>query len=234
MSSKTALATAASLSQLPVTAPTASLGDYGGEVDFLSRIQLVTKGKYVDNGAIPPGHYGVPQGDDEIEDLGESIDVIVFDVRDKALDTNEDPPVAVYTKADEKFAEIVSRASEKDSGCMFGPSLLVFERNTGRFYELFLGNKSGRQEAQKIQPFLQVTEEQAAASGQPAHGPLPCTFKAKYIKRPRYSWHAPQVTKCSTPFTNLPPVEKILEEINKFRNQKSDAPTKVAEGARSR
>ena len=115
--------------------------DYGSDIDFLPRIQLVTKGKYVDLGKIKPGHYGVPQGEDEILDLGESIDILPLAVRNKALDTNSDPPVAVYDTNDPLYTEIRERAGEKDSGCMYGPSFLVYERDTGEFYELFLGDR---------------------------------------------------------------------------------------------
>jgi hypothetical protein len=224
----------ASLTNLPTTVPASSaLTSYGDEVDFLPRIQLVTKGKYVDAG-FKPGHYGVPTGEDEIEDLGESIDVLVLAVRDKALDTNQDPPVAVYDTKNPLFGDIKEKAGEKDSGCMYGPSLLVFERTTGRFYEFFLGNKSGRQEAAKIQPFLAVGDAAAKAAGVEAHGPLPCTFKAKYIKRAKYAWHAPQVTKCSNPITNLPPVEEVVDQITKFMTQKTDAPTIAAAGGRNK
>lgn len=231
MSEQNALAT---LTTLPVSAPKTDLSKYGGEVEFLQRIQLVTKGKYVDKGKITPGHYGVPDGDEDIIDLGESIDILPFAVRDKALDTTEDPPLAVFDADDEVFADIVDRAGEKDSGCMFGPSFLVFERNTGKFYEFFCGNKSARMEAGKFSSYLPVSEEQAAEFQIEAQPPQPLTLRAKYIERPRYSWHAPQVTKCSTPFTNLPPIEKIVEEINKFLNPKTQEVEKAEEGGRDR
>ena len=224
----------ATLTTLPVSAPKTDLTKYGGETEFLKRVQLVTKGKYVDKGKIAPGHYGVPEGDDDITDLGESIDVLPLAVRDKALDTTEDPPLAVFDADDEVFQDIVDRAGEKDSGCMYGPSFLLFERNSGQFFEFFCGNKSGRMEAGKFAQYLPVSEEQAKANGVEAHGPLPLTLRAKYIERPRYSWHAPQVTKCSTPFTNLPPVENIVEEINKFLNPKVQDVEQAEEGGRDR
>lgn len=231
MSETNALAT---LTTLPVSAPKTDLSKYGGEVEFLQRIQLVTKGKYVDKGKIKPGHYGVPAGEDEITDLGASIDILPLAVRDKALDTTEDPPLAVFDADDEVFQDIVDRAGEKDSGCMFGPSFLVFERNTGKFYEFFCGNKSARMEAGKFTGYMAISEAQAKEFGLQAQPPQPLTLRAKYIERQRYSWHAPQVVKCSTPFTNLPPVEKIVEEINKFLNPKTQDVEKAEEGGRSR
>ena len=232
MSEQNALAT---LTTLPVSAPKTDLTKYGGEVEFLQRIQLITKGKYVDKGLIKPGHYGVPTGDEEVIDLGEAIDILPFAVRDKALDTTEDPPLSVFDADDPVFEDIADRAGEKDSGCMFGPSFLVFERNTGKFYEFFCGNKSARMEAGNFAAYLPVSEEQAGQfEGLTAQPPQPLTLRAKYIERPRYSWHAPQVTKCSTPFTNLPDMGKIVDEINKFLNPKESDVEKAEEGGRDR
>lgn len=224
----------ATLTSLPVSAPKTDLSKYGGEMEFLPRIQLASgNDKYSKRGKIPPGHYGVPEGDDDIIDLGESIDVLPFAVRDKALDTTESPPIAVFDADDPVFKDIAERGLEKDSGCMFGPSFLVFERNTGKFYEFFCGNKSARIESGKFSNYLPVNEEQAAAFNVKAQPPQPLTMRAKYIERPRQAWYAPQVTKCSTPFTNLPSIEKIVEEINKFQNPKA-SDVEVAEGGRDR
>ena len=232
MSEQNALAT---LTTLPVSAPKTDLTKYGGEVEFLQRIQLVTKGKYVDKSLIAPGHYGVPTSGDEIIDLGTTIDILPFAVRDKALDTTEDPPLVVFDPDDPVFEDIADRAGEKDSGCMFGPSFLVFERNTGKFYEFFCGTKSGRMEAGNFAAYLPVSEEQAEQfEGLTAQPPQPLTLSAKYIERPRHSWHAPQVNKCSTPFTNLPDMGKIVDEVNKFLNPKESDVEKAEEGGRDR
>lgn len=223
---------ASSLTNLPSVATAGgavNLSEFSEGFDFLPRIQLVTKGKYVDKGKISPGHYGVPEGEDEITDLGADIDILALAVRNKALDTTLDPPLAVYDASSEEYQRIRAQANEKDSGCMFGPSFLIFERNTARLYELFLGNKSGRQEASKFGPYLPISEEQAKTHGVEAKGPTPLTLKAKYIERPRYSWHAPVVAKCSTPITNLPPIDQVVEEVNKFVNAKTDGPERAPE-----
>ena len=217
-----ALTTAASLTNLPST-EVVDLGKFK-ETTFLPRVQLVTKGKYVDKGLIAPGHYGVPVSDDEIIDLGAAIDVLPLSVRNKALDTTTDPPTACFDASNDVYQDIEQRAGEKDSGCMYGPSFLFFERNTGKFYEFFCGNKSARMEAGNIGQYLPVSDAKAEEFGVDAHGPLPCTLRAKYIERPRYSWHAPQVGKCSTPILNLPSIEKVVAEIEKFINPKVDGP----------
>lgn len=189
-----------------------SLDEVAKGSDFLSRIQLITKGKYVDEGKIGPGRWGVPQpGGDDIEDLGDKIDVIPIDYRPKALDVSDrEAIVAVYDTNDPEFQRI--KSAPKNTGCMWGPSFLVLERSTGRLYELFFGNKSGRNEAGKLKPFLMNRE--------------PATLSIRYKKTPEYGWHVPVVTKCSEPFDpeaiKVTP-EQLTEEINKFRNPDTGA-----------
>lgn len=193
---------------------------------FIKRLQLVTKGKLVDQGLVKPGHWGVPSGDEEAEDLGEAVDVLVLAIRDKALDTNENPPVASFDPDSELFQQIQEAAGQKDSGCMYGPSFLVYERSSGQFLEVFFGNASGRQEAGKLIPFLPISEEQAKQFGPKfkAQGPQAATLKSKYIKRAKYAWHAPVVVKCSTPFDDLPEQQAFVDQITKFLNPEQDGP----------
>ena len=181
--------------------------------EFLPRIQLVTKGKYVDEGKISPGRWGIPQpGGDEIIDLGDSLDVIPFDCRPKALDVSDrDAIVSSYDIKAAEFQRI--KTAPKNSGCMWGPSFLVLERSTGKLYELFFSNKSGRNEAGKLRPFLPT----AANEGQPA----PASLGIRYKKTSEYGWHVPVITKCSEPFD--PAAVKVDEaiivaECKKFQN----------------
>jgi hypothetical protein len=195
-----------------------SLDEVAKGSDFLSRIQLITKGKYVDEGKIKPGRWGIPQpGGDEIEDLGEKIDVIPLEYRPKALDVSDkDAIVAVYDTKDPEFQRI--KNAPKNTGCMWGPSFLVLERNTGKLYELFFGNKSGRNEAGKLKPFLL---ERA-----------PVSLGIRYKKLPDYGWHVPVVTKCSEPF-DLEAInvtdKQVAKEIEIFLNPPK-ATEKVDEG----
>ena len=131
-----------------------ALDDVSQATEFLPRIQLITKGKYVDTGKIAPGHWGVPQpGGEDIIDLGDKIDVIPMDGRTKALDVSDkENIISVYDGKDPEFQRI--KNAPKNTGCMWGPSYLVIERSTGKLYELYFSNKSGRQEANKIKPFL--------------------------------------------------------------------------------
>ena len=198
------------------------LAEVSKGADFLPRIQLVTKGKYIDMGKIGAGHWGVPQaGGDEIVDLGDSIDIIPLDARPKAIDMSDtDAIVAKYDTKDPEFQRI--KNTPKGQSCMWGPSFLVIERSTGKLYELFFGNASGRQEAGKLRPFLPSNDNGGVPSA--------ATLGIRYKKTPKYNWHVPVVTKCSEPFdpAACPTGDVINAEIEKFRNPKEGA-EKVSE-----
>jgi len=57
--------------------------------DFLKYIKLYSKGKDIDKGKIRPGRWGIPESEDEIIDLGDSIDVLPLARRPKALDMSD-------------------------------------------------------------------------------------------------------------------------------------------------
>lgn len=201
-----------------------SLDDVAQASSFLPRIQLITKGNYVDTGKIAPGRWGVPQpGGEDIEDLGAKIDIIPFCYRPKALDVSDrEAIVAVYDNKDPEFQRI--KNAPKNTGCMWGPSFLVLERSTGKLYELFFGNKSGRQEAGKLKPFLPTD----ASGGVPS----PASLGIRYKKTPEYGWHVPVITKCSESFdpkaVKVTP-EQINEEVQKFLNPSEEKVEKVEE-----
>ena len=191
----------------------ATLDEVAKGSDFLPRIQLVTKGKYIDTSKISAGHWGVPlTGGEEIDDLGDKIDIVPFCYRPKALDVaDREAIVSVYDVDDPEFQRI--KNAPKNTGCMWGPSFLVMERATGKLYELFFGNKSGRSEAGKLKPFL----PSEANEGQPSAA----SVGIRYKKTPDYGWHVPVITKCSEPFdpANVTFTEaQLSQEIEKFLN----------------
>jgi len=206
------------LANLKVSLPAATSEDMQafGEVakgsNFLPRIQLITKGKYVDTGKIAPGHWGCPQqGGEDIEDLGEKIDVIPFAFRPKAMDVSDrEAIVTSYDVNDPEFKRIV--AAPKNTGCIWGPTFLVYERNTQKFYELFFSNASGRSEASKMRPFLPSEENEGIPSA--------ASMAIRYKKTPDYGWHVPVITKCTLTFDSIPPGEEILKAIEQFKSQK--------------
>jgi hypothetical protein len=199
--------------------------------DFLQRVQLVSKGKYVDTGKIGPGRYGIPQtGGEEIEDLGEAIDILPLCVRSKALDMSDtDAVIAAYDMDSEEFKDIKERSAVKDSSCVWGPSFLVIERSTGQMLEFFMNNKSARKESGNLMHFLPLSKEKAESRGEEPHGPLPCTLSARYAKSGSWGWHVPVVNKCSEPFTKLPEIAAVTAEMEKFVAAKDDGVQNVTE-----
>jgi hypothetical protein len=150
-------------------------------------------------------------------------------MRDKdAIVTNYDPTTT-------QFQEIETLGKVQNSGCMFGLTFLIFERSSGKFYELFCGTKSMRTESGKIGAFLPISPATAefleAKTGKPvkARGPLPCTLKAKYVTKGDWGWHVPVCSQCSDPLDNLPSVAVLVEEQAKFMALKNTEIEKVEE-----
>jgi hypothetical protein len=202
----------------------ASLASAG---DWLGRLKLYTKGKPIDKGLIRGGHFGIGDEDD-ITDLGEEVDLLPLARRAQAIDMSDsDAIVRSYDPKTETFQNIVKLADESgENGCVYGISFLVIERTTGQFLEFFFSNKSARREAGKVFPFLPSAERPT---------PVPMTVKSKLIETKKYSWHAPSVSKCSTPFENLPSVDSIMDQIAKFVNpQASETVEKVEVSGRVR
>lgn len=179
--------------------------------DYLPRLQLITKGKYVDKGKIPPGHWGVPTIGDEITDLGTKIDIIPLVYRAKAMDvSNRELIIVSFDKASDEFKRIMT--APKNTGCLWGPAFLVWERSTEKFYELFMSNKSGRTEAPKMKPFLLASTGGRLAAA---------TISIRYKEKGPNGWHVPDISKCTMPFEVLPDAVAINEQIEKFMALKS-------------
>ncbi len=193
--------------------------------EFIGRLQLFTKGKAINKGLVKPGHYGIPESDEEVEDLGDTITILPLARRPKAIDmTDTDAVLVNYDPDSAEFQRIAAQSLEKESHCMYGPSFLVIEESSGRFLEFFCGSKSTRSEAKKIYPFLPLTEaeiQRRKAAGHDvtdlmAHDPLPLILKSRLVEKGTYSWHVPVVTKCGEPFVKLPPMPQIVKEIWSF------------------
>jgi hypothetical protein len=214
------------LDQLPSTqiGSDDQFAELAKSTDYIGRLQLFTKGKAVNKKLVGPGNYGIPSGE-EVDDLGDTIDIIPLARRPKAIDMTDDEAIIVnYDPEAAEFKRIAAKSLEKESHCMYGPSFLVFERSRGLFLEFFCGSKSSRSEAKKVYPYLPLSQadiDAKAAKGEEVgdlqpHGPLPLTLKSRLVEKGTYSWHVPVVVKCATPFDKLPPMARIVREINAF------------------
>lgn len=201
--------------------------------DYLSRVQLFSKGEKVNEGLIPPGHWGIPVGE-KIIDLGKTMDVLPLARRAKALDISDrDNVIENFDPKSDEYARIAGLATVNDSGCMVGPSILFYERSQGMFVEWFANNTSSKIECKNLYPKLPCNAAQAEKLGCEPHGPIPTTMSIR-LKKGKYSYHVPEVNNCSTPFTNLPSMDKIVKEVEKFLNPPKNEDEKVEESATSR
>jgi len=225
--------TPVNLDQLPSTqvGSDEQFAELSRRSSFPGRLQLFTKGDAINQGLIPPGTYGIVESKDRIIKLGSQIDVLPLARRPKALNmSDKEAVISNFDPTSDEFKDIAARSQEPESGCQYGTSFLVVERSTSRLLEFFCGSKSTRPIAGDIAVFLPLTQadidrkkEAGADVGKMTpHGPIPCTFKVRLAKSKKgYSWHVPDVQSCSVPFSNLPPTEILVEEINKFLTAKS-------------
>ena len=80
--------------------------------DYIGRMQLYTKSKANMKGLIPSGHYGIPESDEEIIDLGDAVDLLPLARRPKAIDmTDMEALVISYDMESEEFKRIAAKSS---------------------------------------------------------------------------------------------------------------------------
>jgi len=210
----------------------AQLNKLSNSSQYLQRIQLFGKGGAVDKDLIGKGHFGVPKAEDDILDLGDSIDLLVIARKAKALDTSVSPPVESTDPTSAEFQRIEDRAENvPNSRCMYGPTYLVYERSTNTFYEYFCGNKSSRIASTTINDYLPVSQAMidAGMSDEEApRGPKPMCLKSRFSENDKGTWFSPKAEDSLTPFKKLPTLDEIKEEVDKFL-KKDTGPEAVAE-----
>lgn len=201
--------------------------------EFLRRIQLISKGKYVDSRQCQGGDYAVIVDGETAKSLGDTIDVLVLARRPKALDMSDtEAVVQSYDPNSDLFKDIQARSAEQDSGCQYGVSFLIAERSTAQCYEFFCGSVSLRRETDAIWAYSPKTKEQIEQfklKGYTPGQPKPLTLKSKNIRKKTYSWFVPVLQDCSTPFgkTQIPSPEVIRKEMERFLNPTKDEETTV-------
>ena len=235
------------LEQLPSTqlGTDDQFAELAKSADFRGRLQLFTKGKAVNRKLVGPGNYGIPESDEKVQDLGDAIHIIPLARRPKAIDLTDPEAIIVsYDPNSEEFKRIAATSLEKESHCMYGPSFLVYERSQGRFLEFFCGNKSARNEAKNIYPYLPLTQadiDAKAARGEDvsnlsSHGPIPLMLTSRLVEKGTYSWHVPVVGKSDVKFHKLPTHEQVVKEMTAFVTVKDNgverAPVQPAGRAR--
>lgn len=179
--------------------------------DWLPRLQLMTsQSEKCKEGSFPINHYALVRGTD-FSDLGPTIDIAVVSWRPKAIEMG-DAVISVYDVNDAEFKRIQDKSGEMNSGCMFGPEFLVWIPAIKEFATFFMGNKSARREAPNVK----------ARMGRAA------TLKSSKIETAKYTWFAPVVVPCSTPF-DLPDPTALGEVVERFVNPPKTEVEKVDE-----
>jgi hypothetical protein len=205
--------------------------------DYLGRMQLYTKGKATIKNLIPQGHYGIPESDEQIADLGPVVTILPLARRAKAIDMSDMEALVIsYDMTSAEFKRIAERSGETDSHCQYGVSFLVYVPKCRRFLEFFCGNKSSRIEAKKLFAFLPLTQTEIDAKAKAGndvsdltpHGPIPVTLRVKVAENRKGIWHVPVVTKCEGPVDGkVPPDDIFCREIIKFLTIKDNGVEKV-------
>ena len=96
MSDNTALVRV-NLNQLPSTqlGTDEQFADLAKASNFIRRLQLFTKSAVNSKGVIAPGHYGVKVSEEEVIDLGTSVDILPLARRPKAVDMRDMQAIVV-------------------------------------------------------------------------------------------------------------------------------------------
>ena len=186
--------------------------------DYLPRIKLcqgngkeVLK-KYVASG----GNYALIKSKEDIEDLGDSIDLLICSGRPKAMRTGDQIIIMCEEESDE-FKKIMSESKVKNSGCFYGPEYLVYIPAAQTFATLFMNNPTMRREAKAVHSRLR----QAA------------TITSHLIENEDFAWFGPKCGDCSV-MLDIPELDEIETTVKKFEDEKSSQIETVADDSDSR
>ena len=191
-------------------------------MNSVGSLQLFIRDEAVRKGLIQAGHYGIPESEEKVIDLGVSVDLMPLARRPKAIDTTD--MEALVISYDMESKEFKGIAAKSGLYCEYGPAFLVFERSTGHFLEFFCGNKSSRIEAKKIFPFLPLTQADIDAKAMAGndvsylkpHGPIPVTLTVMVPENRRGTWYVPVVARCSSTFDIPLDSSVVSEKITEF------------------
>lgn len=197
----------------PKQLPQTHSNDYAGYdrnagSKYLAHLRLYTgTANAIATGMIGAGHFGAERRKDSISDLGTSINVIPFAIKDMALDTSQTgKPVRSFDAQSELFKDIQKKAASDGTSFKFGTVFLMFEQSLGEWLDFFCAPPSWRDE---------VSDALRGFLGNEERGPKGVTLSSKLVGTAR-KWYMPVVTECTTPFVNAPDLDAVIREVNKF------------------
>lgn len=169
---------------------------------FFRRVQLFgSKSAAVTEDKILKRHFGIPDGEDII-DLGESLQAIPLAYLPKAMYWDGEDMEVSYDPKSEKFRKFKEEAGVKDSGCMYGIDFLLWVVEAEEFLSFYLATKTNR----KLAPDFRAQLGQRVTLG------------SRVIKTKQYTWEAPTIQPCPTPFEKMPDQEVVTSKIADFQN----------------
>lgn len=172
---------------------------------YLPRLQLFgSSAEAVKKKKIGMGNFGVVIRKDEIEDLGEEVQILPLSWRPKVMKLKNDgsAPITYYDRQSPEFQAVEATAkADKEAGCSFGPEFLVWVPNIRRFATYFMNSNTAHIQAPELR-------------AQIGHG---TTLKSQLIETSKYSWYGPRVFPCVTPF-EVPDQATMTQVITKFNN----------------
>lgn len=178
---------------------------------WLPRLQLfIATSNLCKAGQFPPNKYGLVRSRTIVDDLSAQVNVVPLSWRPKAADlangVNHYNPVTVEFKRVQKLSE------EFGNNCMSGPEFLVWIPVAKSFATFFMNSITAQSEAPNL----------ASLIGKPA------SLKIQIIPHKKYGPYAsPLPTPCSE-VLDMPPMEDLKIQIEKFNNPK-ESEVEVAE-----
>lgn len=169
---------------------------------FLPYLQLHGNSKLVKQKKMPMGNFALVKNKVH-SDIGDSFVAFVVAWRPKAMQYK--PTVlSVYDTESAQFKTIEAKADTKDSGCGFGAEFLLWLPEHKELVTLFLGNKTGRNEAPNL----------IGAVG------TACRIGAVLIedKKQDRDWHGAKMFPYDLSINVWPEGEFLADELKKFNN----------------
>lgn len=177
-------------------------------VDYLPRIKLCQgQSKEVGRKKVKsPGNFALIKTKEDIEDLGDEVEIVICAGRPKAMSTG-DTIISIFEDDSPEFKRIQADSKVKDSGCFYGPEYLVYLPSHECFATLFLNNPTARREAGAFHARLGNAALLVSNFIEPEGS--------------KYSWYGPQCKDLTTPIPNLPASEVFIEQADKFNSERS-------------
>ncbi len=177
---------------------------------YLPRLKLCgSQAGECQRGLVSIGHYALIKSKEEVEDIGNSVDVIVVSGRSKAVQLS-DPPIQAFDPNSDLFKDIQEESTVKDSDAMFGPEFLVYIPTYETYATFFLCNPTGRRFAPSMNAYLKAG----------------ATLGSRLIETKKYKWHGPTIVDCGAPL-EVPDLDNLSEVATKFLEEK-DSQVEIA------